>query len=69
MNDYIIIGDTDTYKDCLVCVCGTLDHAEYVLHRMQTAPTKNDLNLLKTHRNLRIKEVPEKDCWWRGNCD
>ena len=64
MPDYVIIGDTDTYKDCLVYVCGTLERAQYVLHRMQTTPTKNDLNLLKNHYNLRIATVPKEDCWW-----
>lgn len=69
MNDHVIVGDTESYEGCLVCVCGTLDHAEEVLHRMLTNPNKNDKALMKGHSNLRIEEVPEKDCWWQRNCD
>ena len=70
MNEYIIIGDTDEYKDCLVCLCGTsLKHAENVLYRMLNNPTENDKKLMERHRNFRIKEVADKDCWWRDNCD
>lgn len=69
MSDYVIIGDTETYNDCLVYVCGTIERATEVLYRMLTNPTKNDRNLLKTHHNLRIASVPEEDCWWKGNCD
>ena len=69
MNDYVIVGDTEQYKGCLVCVCGTPDNAEKVLHRMLTNPNDNDKKLMQDHHNFRIEEVPEKDCWWHGNCD
>lgn len=69
MNDHVIVGDTEQFKGCLVCVCGTYAHAEEVLHRMLTNPNQNDKGLMKGHHNLRIEEVPEKDCWWHGNCD
>ena len=69
MGDYIIIGDTKDYKDCLVRVCGTLDKAQEALHRMLTNPTDHDKLLMNGHSNLRIEFVPEEDCWWHGNCD
>ena len=70
MNEYIIIGDTAKYKDCLVYVCGTSrPWAEQVLHKMLTEPTEHDKKILQTHSNLRVEEVPEKDCWWNGNLD
>lgn len=69
MSDYVIAGDTKDYKDCLVCVCGTLDHANEVLDRMLNNPTDSDKRLMNGHHNLRVTEVPEKDCWWHGNCD
>lgn len=69
MGDYIIIGDTKNYKDCLVYVCGTYDHAEEVLNRMLTNPNNNDKALMQDHYNFRIEEVSEKDCWWHGKCD
>jgi len=70
MNEYIIVGDTAEYKDCLVYVCGTnRSWAEKVLHRMLTAPDERDKEILKTHSNLRVKEVLAEDCWWRDNLD
>lgn len=70
MNDYIIIGDTKNYKNCLVYVCGTdLEYAEEVLNGMLNNPTEQDKKIIETHSNLRIAAVPVQDCWWRGNCD
>lgn len=70
MNEYIIIGDTEQYKDCLVCLCGTsLEHAQEILRRMLNNPTDNDKRLMERHINFRIKEVAEKDCWWNYGCD
>ena len=69
MNDHVIVGDTEQYGRCLIYVCGTLVHAEEVLHRMLTNPTENDKALMKDHHNLRIEEVSAEDCWWHGNCD
>lgn len=65
MNEYIIVGDTQNYTDCLVYVCGTnKDHAEKVLRRIKENPTDNDKAVIKGHINLRVKEVAAKDCWW-----
>ena len=69
MGDYVIAGDTERYNDCLVCVCGTFERATEVLNRMLNNPTENDKRLIQGHHNLRIEEVPEKNCWWHGNCD
>lgn len=70
MNEYIIIGDTVKFKGCLVYVCGTSrPHTEKVLHRMLTDPTERDKEILQTHSNLRVKEVPADDCWWNFGTD
>lgn len=70
MNEYVIIGDTEQYKDCLVCLCGSsLKHAQKILKRMVNNPTNNDKRLMERHTNFRIKEVAEKDCWWNYGCD
>ena len=70
MNDYIIIGDTEKYKGCLVCVCGPhLEHAKFILDRILNNPTPGDIRMIQGHHNLRIKEAPESECWWRGNLD
>lgn len=68
--DYVIKGDTEQFKDCLVYVTGkTYEDAEEVLKRMLNNPTENDKRLMSGHTNFRIKFVEEKDCWWNGNCD
>lgn len=64
MNEYIIVGDTEKYKDCLIYVCGTKQNAENVLEQMLNNPTDNDLKVMKGHTNLRVKEVPTNKCWW-----
>lgn len=66
-SDYIIIGDTEQFDGCLICVAGkTKECAEETLKRMLTNPTDNDKRLMFGHRNLRIKEVPAEKCWWRN---
>lgn len=68
--NYIIIGDTYRYKDCLVCIAGnTLENAKEVLNRMLNNPTENDKILMSGHTNFRIDFSEEKDCWWNRNCD
>lgn len=70
MNEYIIIGDTEQYKGCLIYLCGgSLEHAQEVLRRMLNNPTEDDKKSMKRHTNFRIKEVAEKDCWWHQGCD
>lgn len=65
MTEHIIVGDTKSYKDCLITVVrGDRNVAEKVLERMLYAPTENDLLLMKGHKNLRIKKVEEKEQWW-----
>ena len=64
MNKYIIVGDTEKYKECLIYVCGTKECAEKVLDQVINNPTDNDLKIIKGHTNLRIKEVPIEECWW-----
>ena len=68
--EYIIIGDTEEYNDCLVYVIGkSFEQAEQVLNRMINNPTDNDKKLIKGHTNLRIKKVNSEDCWWNKDYD
>ena len=68
--EYIIVGDTEKYKDCLIRVAGkTFEQADQVLNSMLNNPNDNDKKLIKGHTNLRIKEVDSKDCWWNYGCD
>lgn len=66
-SDYVIVGDTERFDDCLICVAGkSKESAEETLNRMMTNPTENGKKLMDGHRNLRIKEVPAEKCWWRN---
>lgn len=66
--EYIIIGDTQNFKGCLIYVCSTnRAHAEKVLDRMLNNPNEQDLKVLQTHTNIRISEA--EDCWWNGKLD
>ena len=69
MNEYIIVGDTEKFGECLLYICGTKENAEKVLDRVINNPTEIDKKLTEGHTNLRIKEVEEKSCWWNYNCD
>jgi hypothetical protein len=63
--EYIIVGDTKDYKECLIYPVGKkYEDALGVLERMLTNPTENDRAVSKGHTNLRIKQVEDKDCWW-----
>ena len=70
MNEYVIVGDTENYKGCLVCLCGSsLKRAEDTLQRMLNNPNQNDKHLIDKHTNLRIEEVDSAYCWWHYGCD
>lgn len=68
--EYIIVGHTKYFNDCLVYVIGkSHEDAERVLNRMLNNPTDNDKKLIKDHTNLRIEKVNSEDCWWNNGCD
>jgi len=68
--EYVIKGDTEKFDDCLVLVCGTSKiNAEKTLNELLTNPTSSEKRLIKGHKNLRIEEVADKNCWWNFNCD
>ena len=69
-SEYIIIGDTEQFKDCLVCVCGSsFKHANETLYRMLNNPTEHDKKMMAGHKNFKINEVSEENCWWNYGCD
>ena len=70
MHEYIICGDTEEYKECLIYLCGaSLDYAEKVLNKVLNSPTEYDKNLTKGYTNIKIKKVVSEDCWWNYGCD
>ncbi len=63
--EFIIIGDTDEYKDCLVTLAGrTRETAEKKLAQMLEHPDKYDKAIMGDCYNLRIKEIESEGAWW-----
>lgn len=64
--EYLIIGDTKNYKNCLIYRCGNnRENAERVLDRLLNNPNDNDKFVSKGHFNIRIEEVDDSsECWW-----
>ena len=68
--EYIIVGDTKQYDSCLIYVCGkSKEGAEKAVRRMLTNPDKHDIQAMKGHTNIRVKEVEDKTCWWNDYLD
>ena len=69
--EYKIVGDTEEYGTCMIYVCkGSREHAENVLNRILNNPNWSDLQALKTHKNIRIKENENEEGWWnKGGLD
>ena len=62
---YVIVGDTDQYKGCLLMTCGSSkEKAEETLQRLLTDPDEYDKKMIEGHNNLRVEMVGNKDCWW-----
>lgn len=64
MGEWIIVGDTEKYTECLVRPCGTKADAEKELQRMLTAPDSHDKHLMEGMFNFKVVEVPLESCWW-----
>ena len=68
--EYIIVGDSDKYKGCLLyCGFKEKEQAERVLNQMLNNPTWGDEQVMLGKSNIRVQEVESKDCWWNYNCD
>ena len=68
--EYIIVGDTDHFKGCLITLGGTsFEHASQKLSRILNSPTENDKRLIAGHTNIRIETIEDEDCWWKNGCD
>lgn len=63
--EYIIVGDTERYKECLVFTCGkNKEHAESVLHKILTNPSKEEAFVIRNMKNLKVIVANGGDCWW-----
>jgi hypothetical protein len=59
MTEYIIVGDTARYKECLVYIGGrTMEQAQKMLEQ-----AKQDEHF-KNHTNFQIKTTESKENWW-----
>lgn len=68
--EYVIVGDTKEYEDCLLFPCGDNKKiADETLDRILNRPTANDKKIIEGCTNFRIKENPKERCWWNDNCD
>lgn len=65
MYEYIIVGDTVKFKNCLIS-CGFKDkeQAKRVLNRMLNNPMYEDECAMKGMNNIHVLEVESKNCWW-----
>lgn len=62
---YVIVGDTEKIKGCLVCPIGEeKEKAEKRLKQIISNPSENDEKLIKGHSNLRIGSIKSYDAWW-----
>ena len=65
MSRFVIVGDTEQYKGCLVMSCGSSkEKAEETLQRLLSDPDERDKLMIEGHSNLRVEEVEQKNCWW-----
>lgn len=64
--EFIIVGDTEKFDDCLVKVLGKISkqEAEAKLKAFVEAPTENDKRLAERHSNFKIKAIEDEACWW-----
>lgn len=62
MRNFVIVGDIDGSVGCLMRVCkGDKDLAEKTLGEIISTPSYRD------YKNIRIEEIPKKDCWWNDS--
>lgn len=68
--EYIIVGKTEDYGYCLVCLAGRSEEkAKERLKQMLENPDGNDKKLMGDMTDFKIEEVQSKDCWWNYGCD
>ena len=71
MSQYVVVGDTEQYKECLALIlCAkNKEEADAAFNRMLTNPTEHEERELAKFTNLQVKEIPDKKCWWLHGCD
>lgn len=64
MKEYIVIGDYENHKGCLIYTCGV--NRERAQRAFETAKL---LPEYENYTNIRIEEIESKGAWWNQNCD
>lgn len=64
MKEYIIVGNTTQYQNCLIAVCGVSKaYANDCLKQYQINPEYKD------YTNIHIEETDINDSWWKYEYD
>lgn len=64
---YIIVADYPETGECMVCPLAngiSRYRANKILKQMIENPTENDKDLIEEGKNLRLKKIDTRDCWW-----
>lgn len=62
---YIIVGDTERYKECLIKVCsGDKVQAQKSLVKFLSGETEQDRKDLAKHTNIHLMHTDREDEWW-----
>lgn len=67
---YVIVGDTEQYKECLVIALKgnwTKEQAEARLQKLLASTDKMDKKAIAGHTNLKVKSVEAKKEWWNDS--
>ena len=68
MDEYIIVGDSPNFNECLIYTCGTdKELAEDYLDRILNYPTENDKKATENMTNIKIKKVSSGAAWWNDS--
>lgn len=71
MSQYVIVGDTEQYKECLVCVlyASNKEIADKRFVEILSSKIEREKYSIPKYSNLKVVEVKDKDCWWFDGCD
>lgn len=64
MKEYIVVGDYEEFKSCLIYVCGnSRENAQRAFEKAMLLPD------YESYTNIHIEEVEPDERWWNKNCD
>ena len=68
---FVIAGDTENYKDCLVRVlyAGNREQAEQMFQRFMNSTDNYDIKLKNKFTNIRVECTDPANEWWNDKTD